>query len=288
MFRLIRKLRQNRVGDPISHGAYAVVTGAGSGIGREIARELARRGGTVICSDIDLARAEESARLLNEDNPGSAFAVRCDVGIREDVLALASTAVELLGRDPDLIVNNAGVGIGGRTVGAIGFEDWDWAVDINLWGVVNGCETFLPALRTAGRGGIINVASAAAFTAAPSMGPYNVSKAGVLALSETIAAELGGTDIKITVLCPTFVKTNVARDGRIAPDAAGLTSRLMALTGIEPSRVAVQVLDALDRGRLYVLPQLDANVVWRIKRVLPTVYLRGLRMAGRRLPIETT
>jgi len=264
--------------------AKAVVTGAGSGIGRSFALELARRGGDVICADIDEARAAETVALIEELPTGAGHAVRCDVSDRAAIERLAEQAREIFGGAPTLVINNAGVGIGGKPVGDIGFEDWDWALGINLWGVVYGCEVFTPLLREAGRGGIINVASAAGFAAAPSMAAYNVSKAGVMSLSETLAAELGGTGIAVTVLCPTFVKTNVFTDGRITPGSMSLSQQLAHWTGLSADNVAARTLDAHDSGRLYVVPQLDATVIWHLKRHFPALYARGAGLLGRVLP----
>ncbi|MGW4715234.1 SDR family NAD(P)-dependent oxidoreductase [Nocardia sp. NPDC004260] len=269
-----------------THGARAVVTGAGSGIGRAFALEIAARGGRVICADIDEARADETVALIERDHPGAAHAFRCNVAQREDVELLARFAETIFDRPVSLVINNAGVGIGGKAVGNIGFDDWQWALGINLWGVVHGCEVFAPRLRTAGRGGIINVASAAGFAAAPSMAAYNVSKAGVLSLSETMAAELSGSGVAVTVLCPTFVRTNVARDGRITKESAQLADFLMRWTGFSPERVARTALDAHDRGQLYVLPQLDAHVVWLLKRYFPAQYTFVLGLLERLLPQE--
>ncbi|WP_280250575.1 SDR family NAD(P)-dependent oxidoreductase [Nocardia abscessus] len=269
-----------------THGARAVVTGAGSGIGRAFALEIAARGGRVICADIDEARADETVALIERTHPGAAHAFRCDVAQREDVELLARFAETLFERPVSLVVNNAGVGIGGKPVGRIGFDDWQWALGINLWGVVHGCEVFAPGLRAAGHGGIINVASAAGFAAAPSMAAYNVSKAGVLSLSETMAAELSGSGVAVTVLCPTFVRTSVARDGRITRESAQLADFLMRWTGFSPERVARTALDAHDRGQLYVLPQLDAHVVWLLKRYFPAQYTFVLGLLDRLLPQE--
>ncbi|KXP05074.1 short-chain dehydrogenase [Tsukamurella pseudospumae] len=279
----IDRLLHHLVRDPITSDAKAVVTGAGSGIGRAFALELARRGAEVVCADIDEGRAKETVGLV-QARGGTAHAVVVDVADRAAVENLASFARTVFDGPPTLVINNAGVGIGGRPVGDIGLDDWDWALGINLWGVVHGCELFAPMLREAGRGGIINVASAAGFAAAPSMGPYNVSKAGVMSLSETLAAELAGTGVAVTVLCPTFVKTNVARDGRITEGSKNLAGTLMKLTGVSPDGVAAQTLDALDLGRLYVVPQLDANVIWHLKRHFPTPYVRGLGLLTRLLP----
>jgi short-subunit dehydrogenase len=267
-----------------SHQAKAVVTGAGSGIGRAFAIELARRGGEVICADVDRDRALETAHLINATHPGKAHAYFCDVSVREDVESLAIHAELLFNGPVSLVINNAGVGIGGTPVGAVGLDNWEWALGINLWGVVYGCELFTPQLRRNGRGGIINVASAAGFAAAPTMGPYNVSKAAVMSLSETMAAELQGSGVQVSVLCPTFVKTNVARDGRITAQSAQLAGTLMKWTGFSPARVARTTLDAHDKGQLYVLPQLDARLVWGAKRHFPSQYAYALGLLHRLLP----
>jgi short-subunit dehydrogenase len=271
-----------------THNARAVVTGAGSGIGRAFALEIAERGGKVVCVDIDETRADETVALIEREHPGAAYAFRCDVARRADVEVLARFSESLFERPVTLVINNAGVGIGGKHVGDIGFDNWEWALGINLWGVVHGCEIFAPQLRRAGRGGIINVASAAGFAAAPSMAVYNTSKAAVMSLSETMAAEMSGTGVAVTVLCPTFVKTNVARDGRITHEAARLADTLMRWTGFTPEHVARTTLDAHDRGQLYVLPQLDAHIVWRLKRYFPAQYTYALGLLDRLLPQENS
>ena len=154
---------------------------------------------------------------------GEALATRCDVAQLDDVIQLAKVSQDWLGGPPTVVVNNAGVGAGGTAIGETEIDDWNWVLGINLWGPIHGCHVFAPILKEAGYGGIINVASAAAFAAAPGMAAYNVSKAGVLSLSETLSAELSGTGVNVTVLCPTFVKTNIVDSGRITEqvDPAG-------------------------------------------------------------------
>ncbi|MFN3714305.1 MAG: SDR family NAD(P)-dependent oxidoreductase [Alcanivoracaceae bacterium] len=267
-------------GSKHSRKASAVVTGAGSGIGEAFAHELARRGGRVVCSDINPATAEATAAAIRA-NGGEALAVACDVSKLDQVERLAEQAEAWLGCPVDLVINNAGVGAGGQNIGEIPIEDWHWVMGVNMWGVVHGCHVFAPKIRALGRGGIINVCSTASFAAAPLMGPYNVSKAAVLALSETLAAEMSGTGVAVTALCPTFVKTNIARDGRIPEGKSEFAAKLMQWTGIPAERVAKTTLDAMDRGQLYVLPQFDARTIWRTKRLLPTVYTRGAGLLSR-------
>jgi NAD(P)-dependent dehydrogenase (short-subunit alcohol dehydrogenase family) len=262
-----------------SHDAAAVITGAGSGIGAAFALELARRGGRVVCSDIDEHAARTTADAIASDG-GNATSLRCDVSRIEDVESLAEQAQAWFEGPPTLVINNAGVGAGGLPIGEASLEDWSWVLDINLWGPIHGCHVFAPILKQAAGGsrggGIINVASAAAFGAAPGMAAYNVSKAGVLSLSETLAAELSGTGVNVTVLCPTFVKTNIVDSGRITAKSTQLADRLMRWTGFSPERVARTCLDTLDRGGLYCMPQPDARIGWGIKRFTPTAYTRAV------------
>ena len=263
-----------------SRGARAVVTGAGSGIGAAFATELGRRGGMLVCSDIDEAAVQRTADAINEHG-AKAMATRCDVSRFEDVSALAERAQEWFGAAPTLVINNAGVGAGGAAIGDVPLDDWAWMLGINLWGPIHGCHVFTPILRSRARSGIINVASAAAFGAAPGMAAYNVSKAGVLSLSETLAAELSGTAIRVTVLCPTFVKTNILESGRISEQSSELATKLMRWTGLPADKVARICLDAHDRGELYCMPQLDAKVGWNIKRLAPQAYTRAAGLISR-------
>jgi NAD(P)-dependent dehydrogenase (short-subunit alcohol dehydrogenase family) len=263
-----------------SHDAAAVITGAGSGIGAAFAVELAARGGRVVCSDIDELAAQRTVDAIT-DQGGDAVAIRCDVSSIDDVEDLAQRSQAWFEGPPTLVINNAGVGAGGTPVGEISLEDWAWTLGINLWGPIHGCHVFTPILRDAGHGGIINVASAAAFGAAPTMAAYNVGKAGVLSLSETLAAELSGTDIAVTVLCPTFVKTNIVDSGRITAQSTDLADTLMRWTGVSPQRVARACLNTHDRGGLYCVPNLDAKIGWGIKRLVPSIYTTGLGLIAR-------
>lgn len=271
-----------------THQARAVVTGAGSGIGQAFALELARRGGRVLCADLDLDRATHTAELIADAGRGSALPLFCDVSNSDDMAHLAQRAREYFDAPTNLMINNAGVGIGGRAVGEIGLDDWSWALGINLHGMVFGSELFMPQLRESGSGGLINVASAAAFAAAPGMAAYNTGKAAVLALSETIAAEVSGTGLVVTVLCPTFVKTNVAADGRISGGSRDLAERLMRTTGKSPQSIARRTLDAHDHGRLYVVPQLDAKAIWLAKRLMPRLYTHGAGLLSRIVPTTSS
>ena len=259
-----------------SQQAYAVVTGAGSGIGRSFAVELARRGGTVVCADIHLETAQETVDLIQSLTSSNAYAVQCDVGLKEDVKALAEQAEQLLGHPVTLLINNAGVGLGGK-FDEVSLGDWQWCMHVNLWGVIHGCHYFVPQFKQQGFGAIINVASVAGFTAAPEMTAYNVTKASVLALSETLSAELRSANIRINVLCPTLVPTNIMKNGRLPKSYSGLADQLlMNHAFIDSEQVAKKTLNQLDANKLYTIPQPDAKLFWWMKRISPQLYAKLL------------
>lgn len=260
-----------------SHQAYAVVTGAGSGIGRSYALELARRGGTVVCADIQLDAAQETVDQIQSLTSLQAYAVQCDVGKAEQVAALAEQAEQLMGHPVTLVINNAGVGLGGK-FDELSLDDWQWCMHVNLWGVVHGCHYFVPKLKRNPNGGaIINVASAAAYTAAPEMTAYNVTKSSVLALSETLSAELRSANIRVNVLCPTLVPTNIMKNGRLPSRYAGLADQLLMNHAFTSSHAVAKLsLDHLDAGKLYTIPQPDAKLFWWLKRLSPQLYTRLL------------
>lgn len=259
-----------------SQQAYAVVTGAGSGIGRSFALELARRGGSVVCADINLAAAQATAKQIEHPFATVAFALQCDVGVAEQVQQLAEQSEQLLGHPVTLLINNAGVGLGGK-FDEVSLADWQWCMQVNLWGVIHGCHYFVPKLKQQGGGAIINVASAAGYTAAPEMTAYNVSKSSVLALSETLSAELRGANIRINVLCPTLVPTNIMKNGRLPAHYSGLADHLLTHHAfVSCEQVVAQTLNNLDRGELYTIPQPDAKLFWWFKRAAPRLYTKLL------------
>lgn len=260
--------------------ANAVVTGAGSGIGRSFALELARRGSAVVCADINVESAQETVELI-EELGGSGIAIACDVSKAAQMKRLASQAEKWFGEPVTLLINNAGVGLGGRFTD-MSLDDWKWCTGINLWGAIHGCHYFVPAFKAAGKGAIINVASAASYTAAPEMSVYNVTKAGVRALSETLYAELKKDNIRVNVLCPTLVPTNIIKDGRIPDRYAKLAdTALMNYAMTTSDKVAKLTLDRLDKGHLYTTPQVDAKLFWLMKRVSPALYSRFLGFSYR-------
>ena len=244
----------------------AVVTGASSGIGAAIARELAASGATVVVADLDAGHA----RAVAEEIGGTAFAQACDVTDPAAVERMVAVAVERSG-GLDILVNNAGISSGGL-IGEIPIETWHKTIDIDLWGVIYGCHVFVPLLRKQGHGAILNVASAAGLLAAPRMAAYNVAKAGVVSLSETLAAELRGTEVSVTVLCPTFFRTNIAADGMFSDPRVKRMAEKLVERGRPVEEVVQKALADVESRALYCVPMADGRWLWRLKRVLPGAF----------------
>ncbi len=169
----------------------------------------------------------------------------------------------------DLIVNNAGVAATGR-VGEATLEDWRWCVDIDLFGPIYGCHAFVPRMRDQGSGHVVNVASIAAYAQAPRMGPYNVAKAGVVALSETLRGELLGTGIGVTVVCPGFFKTDIASNMRYTDlKERDATERLVGGADMDAGNVASAVVNAVEQGKPFVVMPRMAQFLFWARRLLP-------------------
>ena len=250
--------------------ATAVITGAGSGLGRALALQLAARRVRLVVADVHQARCEEIAQLV-EQTGGQATPLVVDVADPSQMARLADEADRVLGRI-DLVVNNAGVAAGGP-LAATSLDDWRWIVGINLWGVIHGCHEFVPRLVRQGGGAILNVASLAGIVCAPGMSSYNVTKAAVIALSETLRAELAEDHVGVTVLCPGFFRTNLLETMRVSdPELRELAAASFASSRMTADQVAAAALDGAQRG---------GRVLWRLKRLVPGHFARIL--ANRRL-----
>lgn len=251
--------------------ARVVVTGGGSGLGRAFAKHFAGKNGQVLIADVDASGAEATKALV-ESMGAKAYTRVCDVAKPDEVESLAKYAEETMG-GADVVINNAGVAVAGL-IGEIPLKDWEWITGINLWGVVYGCHFFTPMMKRQGSGHFINVASLAAVAQAPGMGPYNVTKAAVVALTETLAAELKDHGIGATVLCPSFFKTNIMKNGRVTNmnQANGLAEKLMARSRIQADDVAAYAVKKAEKGEIYALPHPEGRLTWGIKRLAPGLF----------------
>ena len=245
----------------------AVVTGAASGIGLALAGRLAAEGMKVVMADIEAAPLAGAAEGLRRQG-AAVLATRVDVSSPDDVERLARETYEAFGA-AHVLCNNAGVAV----IGAVHehtLADWQWVVNVNLWGVIHGVRAFLPRMLAGGdEGHIVNTASMAGLTTAPFMSVYDVTKHGVVALSEAMykEAQVTGSPIGVSVVCPGLIDTNIMRSSRNRPEALaeqgkagpmaqafgqGLSDRLAG--GYPLSEVAEQVVQGIREGRFYIVP----------------------------------
>lgn len=257
----------------------ALVTGAGSGLGAAMAAVLAREGYGVWVTDSDADRARAQARKLTDEGL-VAWPLELDVTADEHWRGARAAVGD---RRLDVLINNAGVAVGG-SLEDTPMEDWQWVMAINLMGVVRGCKTFAPVMREQGGGHIVNVASFAGLAGAPEINAYGVSKAGVIALSEQMRAELGPAGVGVSVLCPAFVQTNLMDSFRSHdPRQKEQVKRWMAGSGVTPEHVATAVMRAIRRNRFLVLTHRDTRWSWRFKRHFPGLYRRMIDRLARRM-----
>jgi NAD(P)-dependent dehydrogenase (short-subunit alcohol dehydrogenase family) len=252
---------------------HAIVTGAASGLGRAIAVQLGRKGWHVALCDLNDAGSQETLRLVLEAG-GQGQVEHLDVTSPE---AWQSLAEKLQAAWPslDLLVNNAGVGVGGE-VGQLPLDDWHWIVNINFYGAIYGCHAMVPWMKRNSKGGhIVNIASMAAIVSAPGMAPYNMTKAAMVSLSETLYGELRPYNIGATAVCPSFFPTNILNSGRFQnADQKKVAEKLMAQSRATPDDVAKRVVRAVERGDLYVFVPAVASIFWRLKRLMPKTVLK--------------
>ncbi len=259
-------------------GKVFAVTGTASGIGRALAVELAARGAHVALSDVDEAGLKETLGLLQ--GPGKFTTHRVDVSSREAVEAYARE-VESIHGGADGIINNAGVTTR-ASIEDISYEDFEFVLNVNLWGVVYGVKSFLPLFRRRGAGHIVNISSINAMVPFALNGPYNISKYGVLGFSETLMQELKGTEIRTTCVHPGGIKTNIVRNSRGANKRDAAVFDRIARTSAE--QAAKTILRGVERNRERVYVGADSKVMAVAKRALPSfmVHVAGAATRERR------
>ena len=256
-------------------GRVAVITGAASGIGRATAKQLAERGCAVAIADIDEAGLASLADDLRADGR-SVSTHTIDVADRAQMEGFPDAVLAAHGH-VHVLVNNAGVALG-QTLEELSWEDFDWLVGINFWGVVHGCKFFLPYLQREDEGHIVNISSMFGFAGLPSQGPYCATKAAVRSFSETLHGELGNSKIGVTSVHPGGIKTKIAHSGRFQDEEArnGAIETFERL-GTEPEVVARRILRAIERNQLRVLITPESRALDFAKRVFPVGTQRLVR-----------
>jgi len=282
----------------------AVVTGAGSGMGRAMALRFAREGMRIVAADVEERALAETEELIRERG-GEVLPVRADVSLGEEVEELSRRALDAFG-GVHILCNNAGVGGGRGASWELTMDDWNWTLGVNLMGVIHGIRTFVPImLKQGGPGHIVNTASLAGLLTGGTGAPYTVSKFGVVALSESLYHELAAIDsqIHVSVLCPGFVNTRIIESERNRPERfAGAPAqeatpdrqammdavRNMLASGMQPDEVAQIVFEAVRDERFYILthPELNDRVRSRMEAILagenppPSEGMRMFRASG--------
>lgn len=246
-----------------------MITGAGSGLGREIALRWAREKWHLALADLDEDRLVETLALVKEAG-GDGFIWRCDVRDYSQLSALAEQCETSFG-GIDVIVNNAGIASGGF-FSDLSLEDWESQISINLMGVVKGCKAFLPLLARS-QGTIINIASMAALMQGPAMSNYNVAKSGVLSLSESLLAELKPLKIKVHVVCPSFFQTNLL-DSFHGPNpelTKAQINKLFDKSPVTATDIANYIYEEVAKGEFMILPHEEGRLAWQMKQKNPQV-----------------
>ena len=263
-------------------GKVAVITGGASGIGRALAHRLAAEGMAIVLADLDEVKMRAVEVELRETTGTDVLPVVCDTSLEVSVQELAQRTLDRFGA-AHLLCNNAGVvGQGDPWTGPM--STWEWVIGINLYGVIHGIRAFLPIMQEQGEGHIVNTASLAGLMAVPGAAPYNVTKSGVVALSEGLFIELQrtGSPVGISALCPAFVRTNLLegqqwqdRLGSVPPPSDNPMVRLVdqalrdgVANGIDPAVVADEVVAAVRARRFWILthPETRQLPVERMQR----------------------
>lgn len=243
------------------------ITGGGSGLGRALALHYARQGWAVALSDLSADRAAAVAKEVAELGAQS-LALQGDIRNAADLESLVAEAHKQFGRI-DIFVNNAGVA-GAGSLMETSADDWAWMLDINLMGVVRGCKAVAPLMKRQGFGHIVNIASLAGIASAPMMASYNVAKAGVISLSESLRADLAGTGVGVSVVCPSFFVSDLASSARTCnAEQQRIVSKLVNKASYTADDIARIIASDVEAGRFMILPQGDARFAWWFKRLMP-------------------
>ena len=263
----------------------AAITGAGSGIGQQLAVLLAKQGCHLSLSDVNAQGLAQTVELLEKNNV-RVTTQKLDVADRDAMKLWAADTVQNHG-SVNMIFNNAGVALGSTVEGA-SYEELEWIVNINFWGVVYGTKEFLPLIKKSGEGHIINISSLFGLTAQPTQSAYNATKFAVRGFTESLRQELDIENCGVSALCvhPGGIRTNIANAAKMNDSlrALGMNPEKSAKTfnkllRCPPEEAARQILDAVQKDKRRLLIGNDAKTLDLIQRVLPTGYQKVTAMA---------
>ncbi len=264
--------------------ATALVTGAGSGIGRAAAHALAARGATVLCADIDDAAAEKTVAECTARGGAPHRAYRLDVADRVEVDALAAK-IEGEHGALSVLVNNAGVGMTGPYA-RMTDDEWTFIRSVNLDGVVNGCSAFTPPMLSAGRGHVVNVSSGLAFLPTAGESAYAATKAAVLQLSLCLRADWAPSGVGVTAICPGFINTSIPRTARFTGGEEDPDVRARLVKGFSrahpPELVGAAIVRAISTNRAMVPVGFESVLGWYAHRFMPIALQQALARLGSR------
>ncbi|MFN8286193.1 MAG: SDR family NAD(P)-dependent oxidoreductase [Chitinophagales bacterium] len=248
----------------------AFITGGGGGLGRALALKLAGDGWTIGITDIKDEALAESKKLI-EAAGGKALTYKFDVSKREDYRAAFVQFIEAAG-GIDLLINNAGVGDGGL-FGEYGLENWEWITGINQMAAVYGSHFAVPVMKKQKSGHIISIASAAGIANMPNMSMYNVTKAAVISLMESIHGEVWSFNVQTSVVCPTFFRSNVMQYNRGDKQATTIGQTIIDRAKYGPDEIADYILTQAGKNQFYILHPYQAKAVFHFKRFFPMAWL---------------
>ena len=260
-------------------GKRIVITGAASGLGKALALRFAQEGWSICIADIHMERAAEVAKEVNRTG-GKALVFKCDISQEQDFKDLAKH-IEAEWGGVDILVNNAGISSSGSLQDST-YDEWHRLLDINLMGVVRGCKAFTPLLAKQVQGHIVNVASFAGIASAPGMVTYNVAKAGVISLSESLRHELAADKIDISVVCPAFFPTNLM-ESMNNQETVAIVSKLMKRSGVTAQDVAEHIYKGVENKDFMLITHKDARLQYSMKRLSPDLFHLGMHQVLKKI-----
>lgn len=262
----------------------AVVTGAGSGIGRQLAHQLARAGAELVLADVAENKLQQTVGELHGQTKISSHVV--DVSKKDQVYAMADAALKAHGQI-DIVINNAGVTVL-QPMDEVSQEDFEWVMNVNFWGVVHGTLAFLKHLKVRPEASVVNISSVNGFIPFPNNGPYNCSKYAVYGFNETLHQELADTQVVVTSVHPGGIKTDIIRNARVHTSPGGgdknqIVGRFDNMARTSAEDAAKAIIGAIRGKKKKLLIGLDAYAMDAAKRLVPEEFVAFVGMMTKRL-----